>query len=486
MRKGPIVESLAVAALLAAAVAVGEQVDLPGPTVLGLEDCLQRALSEGPDRELIGADLQMAIARLDEAKAGKFGDTRYTQIVGLVNEARGDPTSSRNKQTDYFDGLGPFTRLDLEIHVPLYTFGKLSAALDAAEQGLRSERARGDEARADIVLETKRLYYGLQLAQHLGYVLTEMLENIEEAIEKTQKRLDDGSRTVTERDVLRLKIGRSKFAAGVQEVEASTRFMRSALARAVGLTPGSNFEIADKRFRMVVFQPAPLATYTDRGPHRRPEWQRIAAGIEAQQAVVDLEEAASYPTLFLATGVRYAVAGNRDDQKNVFANDDFNYFQPIGVLGIEWDLNVFANHARAAQARAEKEKLLAERRRAESGFRLEVERSYGAVERARATIDAASRGRKAARGLLVLTVTNFDLGIGEADELFEAYGAYTETSTNYFRAVHDYNVAIAELSRSVGEELLDLDYDPSVAIGRRGVSASGESGYEIAVRESED
>ncbi len=458
MRKGPIVASLTLAAVLAAAVATGEQVDRPDPTVLSLGECLQRALNQGPNRALIGADLEMAIARLDEAKAGKFGDARYTQIVGLVNEARGDPTSSPNKQTDFFHGLGPFTRLDLEIRVPLYTFGKLSAALDAAEQGLRSARARGDEARADIVLETKRLYYGLQLAQHLGYVLTEMLESIEEAIEKTQERLDDGSRTVTERDVLRLKIGRSKFAAGVQEVEASTRFTRSALARAVGLTAGSGFELADRRLRMVDFQPAPLDTYTDRGPYRRPEWQRIVTGIEAQQAVVDLEEAGSYPTLFLATGVRYAVAGNRDDQDNVFANDDFNYFEPVGVLGIHWDLNLFANRARAAQARAEKGKLLAERRRAETGLRLEVERSYGALERARATIDTASAGRKAARGLLVLTVTNFDLGIGEADELFEAYGAYTETSTDYFRAVHDYNVSIAELSRSVGEELLDLNY----------------------------
>ena len=77
---------------------------------------------------------------------------------------------------------------------------------------------------------------------------------------------------------------------------------------------------------------------------------------------------------------------------------------------------------------------------------------------AKATIATAKAGRKAARGLLVLTVSNYDLGIGDADELFDAFGSYTETSSDYFRAVHDYNVAVAELSRAVGEELLDLDY----------------------------
>ncbi len=458
MRRGSVIASLVVAGILAVGSQTHGEVRGASPKVLGLEECVRRALEEGPDRDLILADLKAAQARLDEAKAGKFGESTYTQYVGLTNEARGDPVSSPNKQTDFFDGLGPFTILELDIRLPIYTFGKLSAALEAAQHGLSSERARSEAARADIVLETKRLYYGLQLAQQLGYVLEDMLESIEEAIEKTKQRLDDGSHTVTERDVLRLKIGRSKFKAGVEDVGASTKLTKRALARAVGLPPDSEFEIADKRFRIADFEPAPLESYVESGPYRRPEWKQIETGIDAQQARVDLEEANLYPTIFLATGVRYAVAGNRDDQTNVFAYDEFNYLQPVGVLGLHWDLNFFANQAKAEQARAQKDRLVAERRRAESGLRLEVERHYASVESARGTIDATSEGRKAARGLLVLTVTNFDLGIGEADELFEAFGAYTETSTDYFRAVHDFNVAVSELSRAVGEELLDLEY----------------------------
>jgi outer membrane protein TolC len=457
MRRGSIIAGLAVAGALSAAPSQGAAGE-PAGRVLGLGECVRLALAEGPDRDLIAADLSAAKARLEEARAGKFGDTEYTQLFGLINEAEGDAVFSPNSQTDFFDGLGPFTRLHLDIRLPLYTFGKLSAALEAAEQGLRGERARGDMARAETVLETKRLYYGLQLAEQLGYLLKEMLESMDEAIDKTQKRLDDGSRTVTERDVLRLKIGRSRFAAGVEEVEASTRLTKSALARAVGLDPRDAIEIADKRMEMAEVQLDSFDAYASSGPQRRPEWRRLVSGLEAQQARVELQEASYYPTLFLATGVRYAYAGNRDDQKNPFVYDDYNFLEPIGVLGLHWDLNVFANRAKAAQERAAMEKLRAERRRAESGLRLEVERSYVAVEQARATIESVRAGRKAARGLLVLTVANFDLGIGEGDELFEAYGAYTETSTDYFRAVHDYNVAVAELSRAVGEELLDLEY----------------------------
>ncbi len=425
---------------------------------LSLADCLQAALEAGPQRALIAADLSQARARLEVARAGRFGEASYTQIAGLVNEARGDAVSSPNEQTDFFDGLGLFTRLDLDIRVPIYTFGKLSAALDAAEKGLLSEQARGDAARAETVLETKRLYYGLLLSRQLSYVLEDMLENMGEAIEKTEKRLDDGTRSVTELDVLRLKIGRAKFAAGVEEVHASTRLTTRALARAIGMDRGDDLTLAETRLKPVSFELGTLEDYADDGARGRPEWRQVVNGLEAQEARVKLEEANAFPTLFLATGIRYAYADNRDDQLNPFVNDDFNYLQPVGVLGLRWNLNVFGNRAKAAEARAERDKLLAQRQQAESGLRLEVERAFVDVGRSRATINAAYGGRKAARGLLVLTVSNYDLGLGDGEDLFEAYGAYTETSTDYFRAVHDFNVAVAELSRAVGRELLELEY----------------------------
>jgi hypothetical protein len=37
-------------------------------------------------------------------------------------------------------------------------------------------------------------------------------------------------------------------------------------------------------------------------------------------------------------------------------------------------------------------------------------------------------------------------------------GAYTEASTDYLRAVHDYNMAVATLGKAVGQELTALRY----------------------------
>jgi outer membrane protein TolC len=200
--------------------------------------------------------------------------------------------------------------------------------------------------------------------------------------------------------------------------------------------------------------------YLERGLHQRPEWQQVASGVAAVTAQVELEKANLYPTFFVSTGVHYAVTDNRTLQENPFAYDEFNYIRPIGVLGMHWDLNFFSQRAKIDQAKADLDRVRAEQRAAESGLRLDIRRAYSDVQQQQATITSAEKGRKAARGWLILSVSNFDLGIGEAEDLFNALGAYSETSADYFRAVHDFNVAVAALGRAVGGEITDLDYEP--------------------------
>jgi F0F1-type ATP synthase beta subunit len=57
-----------------------------------------------------------------------------------------------------------------------------------------------------------------------------------------------------------------------------------------------------------------------------------------------------------------------------------------------------------------------------------------------------------------LAVTNFELGIGEPQEIFLGLGNYTRAANDYYEAVRDYNIALAKLSLVVGEEVSELQY----------------------------
>ncbi|HUI27791.1 MAG TPA: TolC family protein [Candidatus Kryptonia bacterium] len=428
-----------------------------GPKRWTLSECIQAALTQSPDLAAAAADIAAAQARLAEADAGRYGELGYTQLFGLVNEAKGSPVSSPNSKNDFFKGLGPFTRLDLHLSIPLVTFGKLQAALEAAQRGLDSERAHAQERRAEIIATTKQLYYGVLLARQLADILSDMQDALNKAVKTTEDRLAQKSRRVSELDLLKLKVGRARFAKGSAEVAASAQLAHSALARAVGAGGDESFEIADRKLQPVTLSLQPLEVYLNGALDRRPEWARVEAGLAAQQARVSIEEADYYPKIFFSTGVQYAAAGNHTEQDNPFAYDDFNYLRPVGVLGLNWDLNFFSTRAKVDQAKAELDRLRAQRREAETGLPLEVRKAYIEVTKARETMTAAEDGRKAGRGLLVLTVSNFDLALGSAEDLFNGLGSYTESSSDYLQSVHDYNVAVAALSRFVGE-VTDLKY----------------------------
>ena len=422
-----------------------------------LTDCIRAALTNSPDLGTAAADLTLARARLGEAKAGRYGQGEFNEVLGFVNQARGTVQDSPDNKNAMLNALGPFTRLDLAINVPLWTFGKLDAALAAAQAGLEEEHAHGEVKRAEVVLSTKQLFYGLQLSRQLSLVLHDMLDTMDKAVKKTQERLDAKTTSVSEIDLLKLKTGRAKFAKGVLEVDASTELTRSALARAVGVDVDT-FHITDAKLQPVEASIGRLDEYLEEGPGHRPESQQIATGITAQSAKLDLERADYYPSLFFSTGLQYAYAANRQNQTNPFASDEFNYLRPVGVVGIHWNLSFATTNAKVEAARANLERLEALKREAASGLLLEIRRAYSDVNQGRQTIAATEEGRKAGRGLLILSLTNFDLGLGDAEELFKGLGTYTEASSDYLRAVHDYNVAVAALSKAVGKELTPLQY----------------------------
>jgi len=430
----------------------------PAASRYDLAACIRAALTGSPDLGAVAADLSAARARLAEAEASRWGTAEYVQLVGLVNEAKGNVLFSPNDKNDVFQGLGPFTRIDLEINIPVYTFGKLDAALRAAQEGLEAEHARGESKRADVVLTVKQLYYGLILGRQLSDVLHDNLETLDKAVTKTKHRLEEGSTAVTEIDLLKLQAGRARFAKGVIEIDASYPLARSALARTIGLEDAAGFDIADQKLKPVDATIEPLDTYLAEGPDRRPEKRALQTGIAAQAAKLDMEQARYYPNVFVTTGFQYGWAGNRTEQTNPFVYDPFNFISPIWIVGLQWDLNVFMTMAKIDGARAELQRLEAAHREASTGLSLEIQKVYAGLVQARESVRVAEDGRKAGRGLLLLTVANFDLGIGEAEELFKAIGVYTEASSDYLRAVYDYNIAVAQLGKAVGRELTALEY----------------------------
>lgn len=79
--------------------------------------------------------------------------------------------------------------------------------------------------------------------------------------------------------------------------------------------------------------------------------------------------------------------------------------------------------------------------------RLEVHKAFIGVKEAAAKVQLGKKNRKITRALLVAEVANYDFGIGDSQELFEALIIYTRVLSGYLDSIYTLNVAVAELGK---------------------------------------
>ena len=419
-----------------------------------LEQSLERALESSPDVHAALADEQIAISQLGRAKTGRLPRATFTGLLGAITGAEGNAVDGRTKDDDF----GPYSAGKLEIVQPLYTFGRLRNEIRAAMKGVASKEAATEKARQAVIFAIKELYANLLLSRQLKKLLDETFDNFTNAMDQVEERLEADEGNVTEQDLLRLRIGRSSVAKERYTLERAIAVTRAALKRQLGLPDDASFEVAETRLTPVTLNLQPLGNYLEQMGLKRPELIQLEAGLAARQARLEAARGAYYPSIFLAGGFEYSVAPNRDDQDSPFAND-FNFFRGPGIaLGLRWQLDFWSTQAKVAERAAELNKVQTQKVSATSGIALDIRRRYLEVEEFRNKVKSAQQARKAARALLVTTLTNFRLGVGEAKEVFESLGLYTRIVSDYYKTIRDFNIAAAKLTQATGQEITTLSY----------------------------
>ncbi len=418
-----------------------------------LERMLERALETSPEIHEALANEQLAASQLKRAKAGRLPTATFTGIVSPITGATGNAVDGDTDDDDF----GIFSKGDLKLIQPLYAFGRLRNEIRAARQGVLANEAATQKSRQAVVFAIKELYYNLLLSYQIKELLDDSEDNFNKALEKVEERLENDEGNATEQDLLRLRIG----VAGIQKeqftLERAIAITLSALKRHLGIAAQDTFRLASTKLQTAKLELEPLDVYLSQARQHRPEIAQLEAGLAARQARLEAARSEYYPAIFLASGFEYSVAPNRDDQDSPFAND-FNFFSGPGIaLGLRWQLDFWQTRAKVAERTAKVYQLSTKKNTALSGIALDVERRYLEMKEYQQKLKSAQQSRKAARALLVTTLTNFNLGVGEGKDVFEGLGLYTRIVGDYYKTLRNFNIAAARLTQVTGEEVVATD-----------------------------
>jgi Outer membrane efflux protein. len=118
---------------------------------------------------------------------------------------------------------------------------------------------------------------------------------------------------------------------------------------------------------------------------------------------------------------------------------------------MKWDMAFDVAPAKVAQAQAELEALNYKTQFAQAGIPFQVAEAYNQVQANYKAQQQLANGAAAGRRWMITSLADFNAGLEKADKVADALKTYALTQAEYLRTVNDYNMAVAQLSRAVGE-----------------------------------
>jgi outer membrane protein, multidrug efflux system len=413
-----------------------------------LAECMALAESNFPTLWAARARLAYAHAQLDEAKWTPWSQWTANSTFGVAPPLLGSvifPQSSLSATNiTSVNDLQPFFKFHVEGAIPIYTWGKIDSAIDAAAANVRVNEWDMERSRQQMRLDVRKAWYGLQLARDAKYVAGDALQRLDRGIQGMREKIGKGDPNVSDADRLRLETFRQDLLAQSLQAPKGEAYALAALRFMTGVQ--SSFDVVDEPLKRPDRPLVSIAQYIEAARLLRADVNMARAGVVARRALVDLNRGKLLPDFGLGLGADYASTPSATPQNNLWANDPFNHFWYWAGLGLKWNLDIMPQVARTRQAESQLEETRALSRLALGNAEFEVEKAYADALEAKNREEAWDKGEHLAKQWIAIVQDHIDLGTSDERALLEPLRAYGNARVAHLYALMDLNVAMSNLA----------------------------------------
>lgn len=441
------------------------------PDTWSLDECLEAALRNAPQVVQARLDAAIAEARVSEARAARLPHfTWQTQVLGMTPfvdaivlraGTYGElsiPTVPNFGSTTYvpppnitvFDGMpGKYLTTSVQVVQPLFTSGKINAAIRLARLNRRLSEQQLEETGYQAAYYVRQVYLGILVARASLDLLQTMEAEMTRILEDTRALLEQG--LVAEADVLEAEAGLKQIEEQISSTNARLVEARESLRLLTGASPTDPMVVegtlAPPDSEVEVPSEDELLEVAFR---RRPEMATREAQHALAQANVRYRrtDRPFRPTLGLS--VEYGARGDRWPglQTNWTMSWD-DYYTAVAQL----QLNLYdggESSARERQARLQQEKAAAGLDQTRNLIIQQVRQAVAGLESARAGLVRA-RARLAEHEEKHRTARlGFDTGAVGRSEYLAEYLEWCKARSEHLLALFNLAQARLELDLATG------------------------------------
>jgi len=413
-----------------------------------LEESLALADRNFPNLWAARARLAYTHAQLEEARWTPWFQWFASAQFGVLPPLLGTVTFPQSSQTARditgLNNLQPFVQFGINGVVPLYTFGKIGSALDAAQANVRVSEWDMEKWRQTMRMDVRRAYYGLELGRDVEYIVNDAVSRLDKAVQSVKDKMAKGDSTVGDVNRLSLETYRQEILAQSLQAPKGEAYALAGLRFLTGVEAG--FDVVDEPLKRPDRPLVDIAQYLEAARILRPDVNMARAGVVARKALVDYNRARLFPDFGLGLGADFSSTPSAVPQNDVWASDPFNHFYYYFALGMRWSLDLLPQAARTQQAEAQLEETRAIERLALGNAEFEVEKAYADAVEAKGREETWDKAEHLTKQWIATVQDHIDLGTWADDALIAPLRAYANARVQHLTALMDYNIAMSNLA----------------------------------------
>lgn len=319
---------------------------------------------------------------------------------------------------------------------PIYTFGRISHGIHAAQEGVQAHQAEVNRTELDVKLNVAELYVTVLRTARLGEVAESKVVSLTAHNQSVTGFFDNGA--VSKNDLLAARVALADARQQAFQVRNGLQLAQAAYNRALGrplTTPVQLAELHDDG------RLGDLEQLTQLALSRRPELAGLAAQARALREQSASEQAKRLPQLGLMGGYIY--------QEN-------QYLDPNGVAALamigEWNVLDSGRKRNQAAALCEKAEAVSRLyREAESQIGLEVRQRWLDLQTARERVAVARQATAQADENLRVARDRYQQQAGTNTEVLDAETLRLQAYTNLYGSSYETVLAGLRLRRAAGD-----------------------------------
>lgn len=403
--------------------------------ILNLQDCLEMTLNYS--REMLAATEGIRQSEGLYVQERSAALPRISFNSGLLR--------SRDKSM----AMGPDMETETDIYQSgltlkqaVFTWGQVSAALDAAALDKQASEHRLRQARALALRETAIRFYDVLLSRELERVASATVSQKRRHLDETMRRNELG--VATDYDVLAARVALAN--AGVEKTrsENTVRLAVDRLRYMIG-HPGP-FDVTGSLSARVE-QPLSLEVLIEKALASRPEMAYAESQIHIYEKLKKVASAGDKPRIDFEANLQWQSYGNdRFDYPGESWNAglylSFPFFDGLKTKG-----SLIQADSRIANARIEKDRLI-------DDIALEARDAVNRIAEAIDILDAMQTTVEQAEKLLEMAEAGYRAGVKTRLEVDDAQLNLTSARTSLARAKREYIAARIQMLWIAGDNLL--------------------------------